>query len=1018
MKIKNHRTYPIMSNSNNKEFNSDNNITNNNTSDLPSNLNNPSSELNSEDINPINRRRRRRNIQDTGSDLEDSDVENDSILNSQIISQQGLHTDINLEHSNNRNSNLQSSPVRPARRGRLVREDDALQSSLYGTIGENSNINLDNIEGNEEEEDGLVDERIPDENQDIRSIDDVANEELIDEEDEEENDVDLMNEQFMEKDYNENRKDDHYDVNDKMIDDKEINDDRNMDGAYRRAADRQLNQRDRLLERRRRNEDLLSDFGSHSDMDFALPSNVGRRKPKKPSGNDDPNGYYNYDDDDMEAEDEGLFNYMTLDELANATANSYADWVSQQKVADTIFYELQQFLIEYQDENGRSVYGNKIRILGEMNLEYLEVSYRHLSESRAILAFFLIKAPEQMLKLFDAVAMTTVISQYPEYGNIHQEIHVRIVDYPVLNHIRDLRETNLQTLIKVHGVITRRTGVFPQLKYVKFDCLKCNQVLGPIFQDSNQEIKITYCSNCKSKGPFRMNMEKTVYRNYQKVTIQESPGSVPAGRLPRHREVILLWDLVDTVKPGEEVEVVGIYKNSYDGILNAKTGFPVFSTIIEANSIRRKEGFSGRKSLKDSSSKRKGKKSVNDEDDVEMGLSSDEDNDSDDELSDDDHLMDSDDDVDLFEYTEKDEQDFIKLSKDKYVIDKIISSIAPSIYGHKDIKTAIACSLFGGVAKNINGKHSIRGDINVLMLGDPGTAKSQILKYVEKTSHRAVFATGQGASAVGLTASVRKDPVTREWTLEGGALVLADKGVCIIDEFDKMNDQDRVSIHEAMEQQSISISKAGIVTTLQARCSIIAAANPISGKYNSTLTLSQNVNLTEPILSRFDILCVVKDMIDETRDRQLAMFVTSSHMRSHPENTNAQGSSSINKEQERLQKEAEISPIPQRLLMKYIHYARSRYYPKLLNLDQDKVSRVYAELRRESIQTGSFPITIRHLESILRIAESFAKMRLSEFVSSSDLDRAIHVTVDSFIGTQKISVKKQLQKAFAIYTVY
>lgn len=1002
-----------MSDSNDNRSGSNNNIRNNNTSDIPSYSNNPSSELASEDINPINQRRRRRNIQDTGSDLEDSDVENDSMLNSQIISQQGLNTDLNLEHSSITNSNLQSSPVRPARRRRLVREDDALQSSLYGTIGENTNINIDTMDGDEEEEDGLVDEKIPDENQDIRSIDDAENDDFLDEEEDDDNGVDLMNEQFLEKDYNENRKDDHYDINDNMIDDKEI-DEKNMDGSYRREAERKLNQRDRMLERRRKNDDLLSDFGSHSDIDFALPSNVGRRKPKKSALNDDSNGYYNYDnDDDMEAEDEGLYNYMTLDELANATANSYADWVSQQKVADTIFYELQQFLIEYQDENGRSVYGNKIRVLGEMNLEYLEVSYRHLAESRAILAFFLIKAPEQMLKLFDAVAMTTVISQYPEYGNIHQEIHVRIIDYPVLNHIRDLRESNLQTLIKVHGVITRRTGVFPQLKYVKFDCLKCNQVLGPIFQDSNQEIKITYCSNCKSKGPFRMNMEKTVYRNYQKVTIQESPGSVPAGRLPRHREVILLWDLVDSVKPGEEVEVVGIYKNSYDGFLNAKTGFPVFSTIIEANSIRRKEGFSGRKSLKDTKSK--GKQTSNDDDDVEMGLSSDE---SDDDLSDDDNLIDSDDEVDVYEYTEKDEQEFVKLSKDKFVIDKIISSIAPSIYGHKDIKTAIACSLFGGVAKNINGKHSIRGDINVLMLGDPGTAKSQILKYVEKTSHRAVFATGQGASAVGLTASVRKDPVTREWTLEGGALVLADKGVCIIDEFDKMNDQDRVSIHEAMEQQSISISKAGIVTTLQARCSIIAAANPISGKYNSTLTLSQNVNLTEPILSRFDILCVVKDMIDETRDRQLAMFVTSSHMRSHPENTNAQGSSFSNKEQERLQKEAEISPIPQRLLMKYIHYARSKYYPKLLNLDQDKVSRVYAELRRESIQTGSFPITIRHLESILRIAESFAKMRLSEFVSSSDLDRAIHVTVDSFIGTQKISVKKQLQKAFAIYTVY
>ena len=188
---------------------------------------------------------------------------------------------------------------------------------------------------------------------------------------------------------------------------------------------------------------------------------------------------------------------------------------------------------------------------------------------------------------------------------------------------------------------------------------------------------------------------------------------------------------------------------------------------------------------------------------------------------------------------------------------KIFASIAPSIYGHEDIKRGISLLLFGGEPKNPGGKHKLRGDINVLLCGDPGTAKSQFLKYVEKTAHRAVYTTGQGASAVGLTAYVQKSPITREWTLEAGALVLADKGVCIIDEFDKMNDADRTSIHEAMEQQSISISKAGIITSLQARCAILAAANPLGGRYNSTLTFSENVDLTEPILSRFDILCVV-----------------------------------------------------------------------------------------------------------------------------------------------------------------
>jgi DNA replication licensing factor MCM2 len=235
-----------------------------------------------------------------------------------------------------------------------------------------------------------------------------------------------------------------------------------------------------------------------------------------------------------------------------------------------------------------------------------------------------------------------------------------------------------------------------------------------------------------------------------------------------------------------------------------------------------------------------------------------------------------------FRLTEEDEREIRKLSKDERVAKRIIKSIAPSIYGHDNIKTAIALSLFGGVPKNINRKHPLRGDINILLLGDPGTAKSQFLKYVEKTAHRAVFATGQGASAVGLTASVRKDPVTQEWTLEGGALVLADKGTCLIDEFDKMNDTDRTSIHEAMEQQSISISKAGIVTTLQARCAIIAAANPTRGRYNPTIPFSQNVELTEPILSRFDVLCVVKDTVDPVKDELLAKFVVGSHLRSHP----------------------------------------------------------------------------------------------------------------------------------------
>ena len=289
------------------------------------------------------------------------------------------------------------------------------------------------------------------------------------------------------------------------------------------------------------------------------------------------------------------------------------------------------------------------------------------------------------------------------------------------------------------------------------------------------------------------------------------------------------WYLVNRRTDISFQEVTGIYRNNFDAALNVKNGFPVFSTIIEANHINKKE-----------------------------------------------------DQFAAFRLTEEDERQIRALARDDRIRKRIIKSMAPSIYGHEDIKTAIALSLFSGVSKDINHKHRIRGDINILMLGDPGTAKSQFLKYVEKTAHRSVFATGQGASAVGLTASVRKDPVTREWTLEGGALVLADKGVCLIDEFDKMNDADRTSIHEAMEQQSISISKAGIVTTLRARCAVVAAANPIRGRYNPTIPFQQNVELTEPILSRFDVLCVVKDTVDPIKDEMLARFVVGSHLRSHP----------------------------------------------------------------------------------------------------------------------------------------
>ncbi|KAI1182930.1 MCM-domain-containing protein [Nemania serpens] len=793
-----------------------------------------------------------------------------------------------------------------------------------------------NISHGGDDDDEIEDE--PEIQDDLEELDEMA-----------EDDVDLFREGY-ERDYQDKGENDTYEGI--GLDDEGDYDD--LDLGERRRLEAQLNRRDREVARRRAPAAFLPDEDEDGDID--LTTQPRRRR-------------HLYDEDPDDIVDQDIMaEELSLEALQDAKASSLTDWVSQPAVQRTIKREFKAFLTEYTDEEtGSSVYGNRIRTLGEVNAESLEVSYDHLSSSKAILAYFLANAPQEMLALFDKVAMDVVLLHYPDYERIHSDIHVRIFDLPVHYTLRQLRQSHLNCLVRVSGVVTRRTGVFPQLIYVKFDCTKCGVTLGPFQQESNVEVKIKYCQNCQSRGPFTVNSEKTIYRNYQKLTLQESPGTVPAGRLPRTREVILLCDLIDKAKPGEEIEVTGIYRNNYDAQLNNRNGFPVFATVLEANNIvKAHDQLAG------------------------------------------------------FRLTEEDEQQIRALSRDPQIIDKIVNSMAPSIYGHTDIKTAVALSLFGGVAKTAKGSHHVRGDINVLLLGDPGTAKSQVLKYVEKTAHRAVFATGQGASAVGLTASVRRDPLTSEWTLEGGALVLADKGTCLIDEFDKMNDQDRTSIHEAMEQQTISISKAGIVTTLQARCGIIAAANPIGGRYNSTIPFSANVELTEPILSRFDILCVVRDTVDPSEDERLARFIVGSHSRSHPSTQGGEESRDGDQDTETTQ-ESQAAPkngeVPQELLRKYILYAREHCQPKLLHMDEDKVARLFSDMRRESLATGAYPITVRHLEAIIRISEAFCRMRLSEYCSAQDIDRAIAVTVDSFVGSQKVSCKKALARAFAKYTL-
>lgn len=710
----------------------------------------------------------------------------------------------------------------------------------------------------------------------------------------------------------------------------------NMSEGDRRAAEEEMRRRDRELGIVRRDERDL--FYEDSDMEID-PKRRRKMAEKSAAG---------------ETEDSEMIE--SIEFLEDTKGHPVKEWVTMLGPRTEIKNRFKSFLRAFTNEKGAYVYKDKIRRMCENNQSSFIIEFPIIAHEANVLAYFLPEAPFQMLEIFNEVAKELVLSIFPSYERVSSEIHVRISELPLIEDLRTFRKIHVNQLVRTLGVVTATTGVLPQLSVIKYDCNKCGFILGPFVQSQSCEVQPGACPECQSTGPFLINMEQTIYRNYQKITLQESPGRIPAGRVPRSKDCILLADLCDRCKPGDEVDITGIYTNNYDGSLNTEQGFPVFSTVIFVNHLV----------VKDCK-----------------------------------HIVQS--------LTDEDVKEITRLSRDPRIAERIINSIAPSIYGHEYIKRALALALFGGESKNPGQKHKVRGDINVLICGDPGTAKSQFLKFVEKIAPRAVFTTGQGASAVGLTAYVRRNPTSREWTLEAGALVLADQGICLIDEFDKMNDQDRTSIHEAMEQQSISISKAGIVTSLQARCAVIAASNPIGGRYDASMTFAENVALSDPILSRFDILCVVKDEVDPIQDQHLAKFVVDSHIKHHPNNIdNVVPDSQTDDNQS----------VNQDILRKYLVYARENVHPKLQNMDQDKVAKIYSQLRQESLATGSLPITVRHIESIIRMSEAHAKMHLRGSVQEDDMNMAVRMMLESFVETQKYSVMKTMRNVFKKYLLF
>jgi replicative DNA helicase Mcm len=530
------------------------------------------------------------------------------------------------------------------------------------------------------------------------------------------------------------------------------------------------------------------------------------------------------------------------------------------------------------------------------------------------LAEHLLNKPEEYLQHAGKGAYEQLRIEDSEYAEKIEKVIIRVVQLLGKEVLRKLGSRQMGKLILVEGIVVRATPVRPMVLQAAFKCKRCGTVNR--VDQTGQFLKaptICLAPDCGRDGPFEFSQEESSFIDSQDLRLQEKPEDLPPGQLPRTLAVKLIGDeIVDVARPGDHVSIVGIVR-AFAPSLMGMGKLRTFILQLDANSI----GVLGKEPESSPASP-------------------------------------------------EEEAKILELSKDPYVHRKIMSSIAPSIFGLDHVKEAVMYLLFGGVSKSLPDVN-VRGEMNALLIGDPGTAKSQMLQYVSRIAPRGLYTSGRGTTAAGLTAAVVREK-GGSMSLEAGALVLADKGIACIDEMDKMRPEDRVAIHEAMEQHTVSVAKGGIVATLNARTAVLAAANPSLGRYEPNRTVAENISLPVTILSRFDLIFVLRDIPNKESDAKMSEHILEIHRR---------GISPVE------------APVEAELLRKYVGYAKG--VKPALGLDALKrLKEFYLAMRSASETEGSpIAITARQLESLVRISEARARVALRKEVTAEDAEAAI-----------------------------